>query len=163
MGDTNDAIKQITATLKNDREDADIAKTKGEATINNIENKVDRLLNFVTYIGRYTEDAVPDENTVGNNVTNIRGVTQEETINSGETNNSTAQCDPPVQEESPGIIPNYVLPATFLTVSSLLEHWDDHIEQKESRYGFRWRKQFTRIENKRFSRMKRIVNVVKSK
>ena len=40
MGDANDAIKQITVTLKKDREDADIAETKGEATIKKLKTKL---------------------------------------------------------------------------------------------------------------------------
>ena len=51
----------------------------------------------------------------------------------------------------------------FHNVASILEHWDAHIEQKERKFGFRWRKGFTRIENRRFSRIKRIVHVVKVK
>ena len=117
MGDTNDSIKQITVTLKKDREDANITKTKGEATINNIENKVDRLLNFVSYVGRYTEDSIPNENTGGNVVTNIRGVTQDNTIDSVQTNHSTS-----FEADSPSIDTGYVLPATFDTVALLLEH-----------------------------------------
>ena len=144
--------------MKKDKQDSDIAKTKGDATIKNIENKVDRLLNFVSYIGRYTEDSIPNENTGVNIITNIGGVSQENTINSVETNNSTS-----VEADSPSINTNYVLPKTFRTVGLLPEHWDDHIEEKEKRYSFRWRKHFTRPENKRFSRMKRIVAVIKSK
>ena len=50
----------------------------------------------------------------------------------------------------------------FPNVDFILEHWDVHVEGKEKN-GLRWRKAFTRIENRRFSRIKRIVHVVKAK
>ena len=108
-------------------------------------------------MGRYTEDSTPNENTGVNVVTNMGGVTQDNTINSVQTNHSTS-----VEVDSQSIVPSYVLPVKFDTVSLLLEHWDEQIEDNEKRYSFRWRKHFTRSENKRFSRMKKIVAKVKS-
>ena len=78
MDEKNDAIWEINTTFKKDREDSDIHKLKSEFFINKIENKVDRLLNFVTYIRRYTDDGMINQNTVGTDDTSVVCTTRDE-------------------------------------------------------------------------------------
>ena len=159
MDETNDAIKNVHETIKTDRENANVDKRKGEASMNKIETKVDRLLNFVSYVGRYTEDnVVMGENTVMTEDTNGICPIGESDIQTEEQSNTITQSQ---SETQSNIIP-YKLPESFPDVASILEHWDTYLDENERKYEFRWRKSFTRTENRRFSRIKKIVEAVKS-
>ena len=79
MDETNDAMRQITATFKKDREDSNVYKSIGEAVINKIETKVDRLLSSVSYVGRYTEDdGTTSQNLIDVNDTSVVCAAREE-------------------------------------------------------------------------------------
>ena len=95
---------------------------------------MNRLLNFVSYVGRYTEDnGITNQNTVDANDTSVVCATGDEEIFNEETNNTVAQS----QQKSSSEFPNYVLPEIFPNVASILEHWDAHIEENKRRFGFR--------------------------
>ena len=96
-----------------------------------------------SYVDRYTEvDRTTGQNLIDVNDTSVVCATGEEKICNEETNNSVAHLQQQVSSE----LQNYVLPVTFPNVASILEHWDDHIVEKGTKFGFRWRKLFTCIQ-----------------
>ena len=161
MDKTNDAIKNINETMKKDREETRVDKNKGEDSMNKLETKVDRLLHFVSYVGRYSEDdVVIGETRVQAEDSNVICPTGESETQIVEQNNTIIQSHSQSESESNPL--PYKLPESFSDVASILDHWDTYINENELRYDFRWRKSFTRSENRRFSRIKKIVEVVKA-
>ena len=66
---------------------------------------MDRLLNFVTYVERYTENGFTNQNTVDANDTSVVCATGDEQICNEKTNNYVAQSQQQLSSE----FQNYVL------------------------------------------------------
>ena len=65
---------------------------------------MDRLLKFVTYIWRYTDDGMTNQNTVDVNDPSVVCATGDEKVCNEERNNSVAQS----QQQSSSKLQNYV-------------------------------------------------------
>ena len=137
MNEINEAIKKVHET---------ITQHKGEASIDKIEKKVEdvvnkvvynRLQNFASYVGRYTDDnGGTSENTGHSNGISAVRTTDDHELHHEEESNLIIHSQTQSQVETI----TYVLPETFPNVASILDHWGTYISENESRYGFRWRK-----------------------
>ena len=73
------------------KEDVRVDDSKAEASINKIEINVDRLLNFVTYVGRYTENGVRTSENISqaNDTTAVCPTGNNKIYNEGQSNSIT--------------------------------------------------------------------------
>ena len=86
-----------------------------------------------------------------------------------EDNLNTAEEEPspsPPSQPSPSIATPmrdglYSVPSKFISVQSMVVHWETYAKEMEKANGHKWRHHLTKSDTKRFTRMKRIVTAFK--
>lgn len=120
-----------------------------EVTVDRVVNK--RFKHFASYLGKYNEHDFDESLDKQSPVQRVGNSPTRAPVNTAAQNHL-----------SPGI-ELYVLPSSFPTVESILVHWDECIAGMEQRYQHRWRSHWPISVKRRFSRIKNIVLLVKSK
>ena len=143
----NEVLKSIEEHKKNTSIEC-IEKTV-EVTVDKVVKK--RFKHFASYLGRYNEHDLDESLDKQSPVQRVGNSPTKAPVNTLAQNHL-----------SPGI-ELYVLPSSFPTVESILVHWDECIAGMEQRYQHKWRSHWPTSVKRRFSRIKNIVLLVKSK
>lgn len=127
--------------------------------IDKLEDRMNRVVRksfgkFATHIGNYQDIDSDNESQLGS-----QDILQQH--NHGTNENIVTPLDDQAVDD-PSTLPVYEIPR-FLTVESMMNHWDFIVEPCLRKHKSNWRKHLTSADTKKFSRMKKVVSTCKKR
>ena len=125
-----------------------------------IENSMNKLVNkslgrFATHIGNFQDfDSDNDSQLPSEKILQIKNIVKNKMIIK------------PVDDQAGDVqstLPVYEIPLSFITVDSMMDHWDCTVEKHLRKHKSNWRKHLTHANKRKFSRMKKVVEACKKR